>query len=185
MRNKFCEICNKQLNNFYSKRCLQHRVRPTGMKYTKHKENPTSFSKGYIPWNKNMDGYHAGEKHYRYGKHISEETSKKISATKQGISIEKWDGFRSSQDYLERRKFHQTMQKLVFERDNYTCQMCESKKDLQVDHIQPWSEYVELRFSMENCRTLCAKCHYFITFGKPMPKTLKGWGHNIMKKGGD
>jgi 5-methylcytosine-specific restriction endonuclease McrA len=74
------------------------------------------------------------------------------------------------------------MQKQVFERDNYTCQLCGVRGvDLQVDHIQSWAEYVELRFSMDNCRTLCSKCHYKITFGRPMPETILGWGHNILK----
>ena len=57
---------------------------------------------------------------------------------------------------------------------------------LQVDHIQPWSEYVEGRFDINNCRTLCTKCHYKITFGKSMPESIKAWGYNfnlINKKG--
>lgn len=90
-----------------------------------------------------------------------------------------WKGGISSKNYLERRLFQRTIQKLVFERDNYTCQMCGKRGvALQVDHIQPWSEYVELRFSMENCRTLCDKCHYKITFGREMPEKIKNWGQN-------
>jgi len=94
-----------------------------------------------------------------------------------------WKGGKSPHNYLERRRFRREMQELIFKRDNYTCQMCGSKKDLQVDHIQSWSEYVELRFKMENCRTVCARCHYKITFSKPMPKNIKGWGHNLLKRG--
>lgn len=47
--------------------------------------------------------------------------------------------------------------------DNYLC-------------IQPFAEYVELRFSMNNLRTLCQECHYFITFGKKKPECVKLWG---------
>lgn len=32
------------------------RNRPFGLKYKKHKENPTSFKKGMIPWNKEVKG---------------------------------------------------------------------------------------------------------------------------------
>lgn len=51
---------------------------------------------------------------------------------------------------------------------------------LQVDHIQPWAEYVELRFDINNCRTLCQGCHYQITFGKPIPSNVRAWGHNFI-----
>ncbi len=72
------------------------------------------------------------------------------------------------------------MQKAVFERDDYTCQMCGIRGvALQVDHIQSWAEYIELRFSMDNCCTLCMACYYKITFNKPMPKEIKSWGHNV------
>lgn len=35
------------------------RIRRSGLKYIKHKENPTSFKKGFTPWNKGMEGYSA------------------------------------------------------------------------------------------------------------------------------
>ena len=74
------------------------------------------------------------------------------------------------------------MQKLIFERDGYKCQMCDSGGDLQVDHIASWAEFKELRFDPDNCRTLCAKCHYEITFKKPMPENIKTWGHNLERR---
>lgn len=96
-----------------------------------------------------------------------------------------WKGGITSENYRQRRTFGMTMQKAVFERDNYTCQLCSVRGvNLQVDHIQSWAEYVDLRFSMDNCRTLCANCHYEITFGRPMPENVKAWGHNLLK-GGD
>lgn len=103
----------------------------------------------------------------------------KMSITRQNISEKEWVGFKTKENRLERIKFRNNMQKLVFERDNYTCQMCEKRGgNLQVDHIQSWAEYVELRFSMDNCRTLCMDCHYFVTFGKKKPENLV-WGHNF------
>jgi len=32
----------------------KHKNRPSGLKYKKHKENPTSFKKGSVPWNKGV-----------------------------------------------------------------------------------------------------------------------------------
>lgn len=70
--------------------------------------------------------------------------------------------------------------KKVFKRDNYTCQQCNKRGTfLQVDHIKPWSKYKNLRFDINNCRTLCIECHYQLTYGKPMPKKVKVWGHNL------
>lgn len=54
----------------------------------------------------------------------------------------------------------ETWRKSVFERDNYTCQMCNTKGGyLEADHIKPWAYFEELRFELSNGRTLCRPCH--------------------------
>lgn len=170
----------------------------------------TAFKKGSEPWNKDIKydekmkarlnisglwthGEGKGRKH-------TIETKKRISEAKMGCSgywkgkkrlgmnREKhwnWKGGISSLDKLDRHIFAQTIRKQVLKRDNFTCQMCNQRGvDLQVDHIQPWSEYVELRFDINNCRTLCINCHYKITFGRELPNNVLTWGHNITQKGG-
>lgn len=48
----------------------------------------------------------------------------------------------------------------VYERDNYTCQMCAQRgKRLNADHIKPLCLFPELSLSVDNGRTLCVPCH--------------------------
>lgn len=47
----------------------------------------------------------------------------------------------------------------VFERDGYKCVQCMATGELNADHIKPFAKYAELRFDLENGRTLCVPCH--------------------------
>ena len=131
------------------------------------------FKKGYIPWNKGKHpDYVQGKNNYF--------TTHKFK----GIDNFQWKGGISTKEKTERARFTKSkIRKEVLKRDNYTCQMCGKQGGyLHVDHIQSWEEYVELRFSMDNLRTLCVDCHYMITFGKLRPENST-WGiQPYMKK---
>jgi len=45
----------------------------------------------------------------------------------------------------------------VFERDNFTCKHCGSRRNLTVDHIRPESKGGAL--TMDNAQTLCKSCN--------------------------
>jgi hypothetical protein len=59
---------------------------------------------------------------------------------------------RNMPEYIEWRK-------QVFERDGYKCQECGAGGKLAAHHIKPWSSYPDLRFDVDNGKTLCSECH--------------------------
>lgn len=95
--------------------------------------------KGNIPWNK--------------GKEFLAIRGEKNPSWKGGITPI-YSKIRKSIEYKLWRKS-------VFERDNYTCVWCGSNKSgtLNADHIKPFAFYPELRFAIDNGRTLCVSCH--------------------------
>jgi len=48
----------------------------------------------------------------------------------------------------------------IYERDKFTCQMCNTKGGkLNAHHILKWSEFPSFRYELWNGITLCEKCH--------------------------
>jgi hypothetical protein len=61
----------------------------------------------------------------------------------------------------------------VFERDKWTCVWCGEKGGkIHADHIKPFALYPELRFALDNGRTLCVPCH----------RTTDTWGRGTYKQ---
>jgi len=95
------------------------------------------------------------------GRKFSFEIRKKHSITLQNIPFEKWDGFKSPKmtrirQSSEYRKWRQA----VFERDHFRCQQCPTKGvHLRAHHIKSFVEFPELRFDVNNGKTLCLTCH--------------------------
>lgn len=73
-----------------------------------------------------------------------------------------------------RGKGWRSIRTIVIRRDGSKCQICGSKKQLQVHHITPY-RYTQDN-SLKNLITLCAKCHRKAETGKiaaPMPLPLE------------
>jgi hypothetical protein len=141
----------------------------------------TLFKKGMTPWNKGMKGAIKGHgKGFKKG--MTPWNKGKKLPHMSGESNPNWKGGISSADKLERTRFRKTLQKIILQRDDYTCQICLVRGgNLQIDHIKRWSEYPELRFDMNNCRTACMACHYYVTFKRKLPEGVI-WGHNLNRR---
>lgn len=97
---------------------------------------------------------------------LTDEEKMKRSLAYRGEKSHFWKGGITYKNKIERSRVeYSSWRKSVFERDNYTCQFCgaRSAKDksvyLQADHIKPFALFSNLRFSIDNGRTLCIDCH--------------------------
>jgi hypothetical protein len=111
---------------------------------------------------------------FKVGHKISEQTKEKIRQAllgrkypnRQGPNSYLWRGGVSSENELARQSHsYKEWRQLVFERDNYTCQVCGArggngkKVILNADHLLPFAIFEESRFEVSNGRTLCEPCH--------------------------
>lgn len=89
------------------------------------------------------------------------EVRKKLSEMKKGPKCHLWRGGITPQHRMIRASFEsKEWSRQILVRDNYTCQKCGKRGGtLNADHIKPFSLFPELRFDLDNGRTLCEDCH--------------------------
>ena len=109
------------------------------------------------------------------GKHHTKEIKELNRISHTGENNVLWKGGISKLDSHERSKFRLRVRKIIFERDKHQCVECSSKEYLQITHIKSFADFPELRFEIDNCRTLCMGCHYKETYDKILPKDIM-WG---------
>jgi hypothetical protein len=109
---------------------------------------------------------HLGPKNHFFGKKHSAEVRERMKLNSKGKSSgsKNWawkGGITPLLMKLRRSQEYKLWRTAVFERDNYTCIWCGDDKggNLEADHIQEFAYYPELRFAIDNGRTLCKKCH--------------------------
>ena len=133
----------------------------------KNNKNKGRFKSGGTSWNSGLTVSGMS------GKTVSKETKEKMRISSCGENATNWKGGVSTENELARKSWeYKEWRALVFERDNYTCVKCgaRSRKGARVilhaDHIKPFAVFKNLRFDVNNGRTLCVGCH----------KKTKTWG---------
>ena len=93
---------------------------------------------------------------------LSIETRRKVGDSHRGSKSVNWKGGVTPINNRIRKSMEYNLWRTaVFERDNYTCiwgGKAHGSK-LHADHIKPFCDYPELRFAIDNGRTLCVECH--------------------------
>jgi 5-methylcytosine-specific restriction endonuclease McrA len=93
--------------------------------------------------------------------HITNRDGSLYCCLPKGVPIWVWDGRRDA-DKLWRR-----FRRMVFDRDDYTCQLCGSKDkaSLRVHHKKPVKNLPNQYYEISNTLTLCDECHRHIPRG--------------------
>lgn len=168
---------NWELRKYCSRKCLDNSKIGnhfhTGHKHSKEARRKMSLANiGHTPWNKGKGDYakKLGFGKWMTGKTLSIETRKKQSeANKRLVASGKhnfWKGGRTPEVKRIRTSLeYKLWRESVYKRDDWTCQECGARSGqgkkvvLNADHIKPFSQFPELRFDINNGRTLCVPCH--------------------------
>lgn len=124
------------------------------------------YSGGYIHPKGMLGKKHTDEWKKKMSKKMQGRRNPKISEKFKGEKSHFWKGGvtplnKSIRNSVEYKIWRES----VFKRDNFTCIWCEARSGngkkiiLHVDHIKPFAHYPELRFAIDNGRTLCIDCH--------------------------
>lgn len=137
-----------------------------------HVSIKTEFKKGNIPWNKGLKGVtnppsRKGKKPWNKGiklHPLTYKTKKKISKKNSGSHHWNWKNGKEQRNKNIRKSLeYREWRRIVFERDNYVCQICKKRGGmLHAHHIKEFSKSPELILDLENGITVCVKCHYKI-----------------------
>lgn len=132
-----------------------HKGKPSPLKGTK--KPPEKIRKG---WKHSAESNEKNRLAHS-GKKASLDTRVKMREAKIGAKSYSWKGGVTSANKVVRRSMqYRIWRTAVFERDDYTCQMCRVRGvEIHADHIKPFAFFPELRLEVSNGRTLCVPCH--------------------------
>ena len=186
-----CDLCGKDRGyltkqNAQKPHCVKCCVRST----TASRQKMSTAKLGKIPWNKGkvetrdvvIEKLSKAKKNKippNKGFKMSYEQKVKLSCAVRGISLKDFDEFKTPEAKLERNKFADLkLHVQCFERDNYTCQVCDIKQvTLNAHHKNSWKHFKDQRFELTNLISLCTYCHkaFHVKYGngKIKPNTVQ------------
>jgi 5-methylcytosine-specific restriction endonuclease McrA len=140
-RKKLSEAHLKNPTRYWlgKKRSFPNRKKPIPIT-DEHRRKISEALKGRTPWNKGKSVDYSGEKHHAWIDGRSRERDQARSTDMTHANYREW-----------RRQ--------VFKRDSWTCRVCSSKLAIKAHHIKPYSQFLELRYELDNGITLCNLCH--------------------------
>lgn len=161
-----CIECNKDLVKFQKKFCSATCLNNFNWRdndYRKKQTKSHSGKRGPLSEETRKKIGLANSIALRGYKH-TEESRKNNSESKKKLVLEGkhhlWRGGITPINRAIRISFpYRVWRRSVLERDGYKCTWCSTNDKLQADHIKPFSTFPELRFDINNGRTLCIDCH--------------------------
>lgn len=178
-------------------RCYECKIRKTGGK-NKHsyeyvkgffEENGCQLLSKSYEGNKEKLKYkcvcghisHIAFSKFQYGQRCEKCKSRKLSELRRGPNASNWDHTRTMEERIKDRRYpeYYEWRRNVFERDDYTCQICGLRGGrLNAHHIQAFAKFPELRTEVSNGVTLCNECHS--TYHRKIEHntaTTEGWNY--------
>jgi len=132
----------------------------------KHKQNLSKSLKGYKKskeHRKNISKGKKGKFYFGTGFQIGHKFCGKLPLIKRGKKHYRWKGGIDIENRKIRRSLEYTIwRNEIYKRDKWVCRLCKKKcneKEIIAHHLKLFSEFPELRFSIDNGITLCRNCH--------------------------
>lgn len=197
MKKYTCLLCEKTFESnkkdknrtpkYCSRECSYKRITKL-----ETKDKQSQAKKGKVPWNKGVEMW----KHKQHprgtlgklglgkGRKASIESREKMRLAHLGKKLPNqsgsnhpmWKGgITDKNEKIRKSSDYRNWRNLIFQRDNYTCQLCGIRGNyIHVDHILPFSTNEDKRLDLQNGRTLCVDCHKKTdTYGGKMHRKRK------------
>jgi hypothetical protein len=139
------------------------------------------FNELYYPeneeWYRTLNNIRRGDKHLYHALYKKREIKRKYASVVDKKNIRNYDFHLELANSnlkvykykywknIESRMYKGTLRQLIFERDNFSCQLCGIHRDeaikkglhLEIDHITEWEDGGKTTY--ENGQTLCSECN--------------------------